>query len=91
LTASRELQAAITLTVFAQVYHPVDASGTNLSDTVHGTGRFRDPEIHAAILALQHSFLVQNYDEGAQLGTITVNGVIAPEVARAGSTSGPRS
>jgi hypothetical protein len=29
------------------------------------------------MLALGHSFIVQNYDEGAQLGTITINGVIA--------------
>jgi hypothetical protein len=56
---------------FVQVYHPVNASGTNITPT------FQDPQIHAAILALGHSFIVQNYDEGAKLGTLTVNGVIA--------------
>jgi hypothetical protein len=73
---------------FVQVYHPVNSSGTNLSDTVHGTGTFRDPEIHAAVLALTHSFIVQNYDEGAQLGTITVNGVIAQKWRGPVGTSG---
>ena len=56
---------------FVQVYHPVNASGTNITPT------FQDPQIHAAILALGHSFIVQNYDEGAKLGTLNVNGVIA--------------
>jgi hypothetical protein len=54
-----------------QVYHPVNSSGNNITPT------FQDPQIHAAILALGHSFIVQNYDEGAKLGTLTVNGAIA--------------
>jgi|SRR5579884_1616588 len=33
--------------------------------------------IDAAILALQHSFIVDNYDCGGTLGTLTVNGAIA--------------
>jgi hypothetical protein len=60
---------------FVQVYHPVNSSGNNLTDS--RTGLFTNPQIHAAMLALVHSFIVQNYDEGAQLGTITINGVIA--------------
>jgi hypothetical protein len=56
---------------FVQVYHPVNSSGNNISPA------FQDPQIHAAILALGHSFIVQNYDEGAKLGTLTVNGAIA--------------
>jgi hypothetical protein len=62
---------------FVQVYHPVNIGGQNLNDNRNPTATFRDPQIHAAILALTHSFIVQNYDEGAKLGTITVNGVIA--------------
>jgi hypothetical protein len=73
---------------FVQVYHPVNSSGTNLSDTAHGTGTFQDPQIHAAILALGHSFIVQNYDEGAKLGTITVNGVLAQKWRGPVGTSG---
>ena len=33
--------------------------------------------IDAAILSLQHSFIVDNYNCGARLGTLTVNGAIA--------------
>ena len=47
------------------VYHPVDSSGNNLvtdpTQQVHN--------ISAAILSLQHSFLVQNYGQGAPLST----------------------
>jgi hypothetical protein len=41
-----------------------------------------------AMLALGHSFIVQNYDEGDQLGTITVNGVIAQKWRGPVGTSG---
>jgi len=40
------------------------------------------------MLALGHSFIVQNYDEGAQLGTITINGVIAQKWRGPVGTSG---
>jgi hypothetical protein len=62
---------------FVQVYHPVSSAGTNLPDVRNPTPYFQDPRIDAAILALGHSFIVQNYDEGATLGTLTVNGGIA--------------
>jgi hypothetical protein len=62
---------------FVQVYHPVNAGGQNLADSRNPTNFFQDPRIDAAILALGHSFIVQNYDRGAALGTITVNGAIA--------------
>ena len=44
-----------------------NVSGQTLSNVV----------IDAAILALNHSFIVDNYDCGATLGTLTVNGAIA--------------
>ena len=40
------------------------------------------------MLALGHSFIVQNDDEGDQLGTITVNGVIAQKWRGPVGTSG---
>ena len=52
------------------------------------TPTFTNPQIHAAMLALGHSFIVQNYDEGAQLGTITVNGGIAQKWRGPVGTSG---
>jgi hypothetical protein len=71
---------------FVQVYHPVNSSGNNLTDS--RTGLFTNPQIHAAMLALGHSFIVQNYNEGAQLGTITVNGGIAQKWRGPVGTSG---
>jgi hypothetical protein len=62
---------------FIQVYHPVNDGGQNLTDNRNPTNTFTNPQIHAAMLALGHSFIVQNYDKGAQLGTLTINGVIA--------------
>jgi Tfp pilus assembly protein PilX len=38
---------------------------------------FNDPVINAAILAVNHSFRVQNYDKGGSLGTLHVFGAIA--------------
>jgi hypothetical protein len=55
------------------VYHPVNSSGVNQ------TGSLTNPTIDAAILALDHSFFVQNWSKGAALGNLTVNGVITQE------------
>jgi Tfp pilus assembly protein PilX len=55
------------------IYHPVSGSGNNQS------GSLSNPTIDAAILALDHSFFVQNWDQGAPLGNLTVNGVITQE------------
>jgi hypothetical protein len=73
---------------FVQVYHPVNNGGQNLNDNRNATSPFQDPRIDAAILALGHSFIVQNYDEGARLGTLTVNGVIAQQWRGPVGTSG---
>jgi hypothetical protein len=62
---------------FVQVYHPVSASGQNVADNRNPTNFFQDPRIDAAILALGHSFIVQNYNRGPTLGTISVTGGIA--------------
>jgi hypothetical protein len=91
---------------FVEVYHPVSCSspyddgsvrtcdsgtGTNLADPrVTGGGPLRNPDIHAAILSLNHSFIVQNYRNGASLGDLTVYGAISQKwrgpVALLGST-----
>jgi hypothetical protein len=69
---------------FVRVYHPC-TSGNNI---VPGTET--NVQIDAAILSLQHSFTVDNYTCGAQLGTLTVNGAIAQKfrgpVGQFGST-----
>ena len=59
---------------YAWVYHPVEAGGTYGRD-VDGK---RVSEINAAILSLNRSFLVQNWDKGGnESPNLTVNGVIA--------------
>jgi hypothetical protein len=57
---------------FVRVYHPC-SNGNNQS------GSMTDPEIDAAILAIAHSFIVDNYNCGNQLGTLTVDGAIAQD------------
>jgi len=73
---------------FVQVYHPVSAAGTNLPDARNPTATFQDPVIEAAILALGHSFIVQNYTRGALLGTLSVTGTIAQKWRGPVGTSG---
>jgi hypothetical protein len=55
------------------LYHPVNSSGVNQA------GSLTDPTIDAAILALSHSFFVQNWTKGTPLGNLTINGVITQE------------
>lgn len=55
---------------FVWVYNPQTAdNGRLLAEPVR--------EIDAGILSLGHSFVVQNYDRGGELGTLTVRGTIA--------------
>lgn len=54
-----------------EIYHPVKADGTE------ATGAPADLEVDAAVLALAHSFIVQNYDDGTPRGTLTVKGSIS--------------
>jgi hypothetical protein len=48
----------------------------------------KDVKIDAAILALSHSFIVDNYACGAKLGTLTVEGAIAQRYRGPVGTSG---
>jgi Tfp pilus assembly protein PilX len=74
---------------FVRVYHPV--SGT-CGDTASGPfgPSINSVEIDAAILSLQHSFIVDNYACGSPRGTLTVKGAIAQQfrgpVGTGGST-----
>jgi hypothetical protein len=57
--------------------------------TVSNTLQLPNPtKIDAAILALQHSFIVDNFDCGGSLGTLTVNGAIAQFFRGAVGTTG---
>lgn len=77
---------------FIRVKHPI-CSSSNMSCSsgtvsqesakgqcnggVNGTGSLSNLRIDAALLAINHSFIVDHYDCGAQLGTLTVNGAIS--------------
>ncbi|MBZ5740020.1 hypothetical protein [Nocardioides mangrovi] len=67
-----------------KIYHPAKCTtyssgkctaGTNLNRPVGST--FQDPQVNAAILTLQHSFTVQQYQLGSPLGTLNLFGTIA--------------
>src|SRR5262249_48045091 len=88
---------------FVRVMHPVCPSsnlgctgGTISSETakgtcnsgVNGTGSLNNPQIDAALLAIDHSFIVDHYDCGSSLGTLQVNGAIAQKFRGAVGTTG---
>ena len=77
---------------FVRVYHPIDRSksctinnGQDGNPAANATsspedpsqGSMSDPTIDAAILAINHSFIVDNWGCGGDLGDLTVSGAIA--------------
>ncbi len=68
---------------FIRIYHPCDY-GTN----TNGAGSVKNISVDAAILAINHSFIVDNYDCGAQLGTLDVHGAISQKYRGAVGTTG---
>ena len=67
---------------FIRFYHPV--SGCTNAAPVMSTLR-----VDAAMLALNHSVTADNYDCGARMGNLTINGAIAQEYRGAVGTSSP--
>ena len=61
---------------FVRVYHPVDDWNGSATDCDNDGGP-GNIQIDAAILALNHSFIVDNWYCGNDLGKLTVNGAIA--------------
>lgn len=80
---------------FIRIYHPVeqyvwyDYWGRKHTEcrNVPGTG-LENVHIDAAILAINHSFIVDSYNCGEDLGTLTVHGAIAQKYRGAVGTSG---
>jgi hypothetical protein len=86
---------------FVRVYHPVtpyprSTQGSCSNNT--GTGGAAanvwnvagptNVRLDAAVMSVQHSFIVDNYYCGAQLGTLTVNGAIAQSLRGPVGTTG---
>ena len=72
---------------FVRVYHPVGsgtdsakeckAANRNAAEDPLGWGSQSNIEIYAAILAVNHSFIVDNFSCGAPLGKLTLHGAVA--------------
>ncbi|HEY6731991.1 MAG TPA: hypothetical protein VI039_13325 [Solirubrobacterales bacterium] len=70
---------------FVRIYHPTkiekwynDRRDRWEEECVNASGAMESGvKIDAAILAISHSFIVDSYNCGAQMGTLTVNGAIA--------------
>jgi hypothetical protein len=67
---------------YVEINHPVDNNGNNVTtcSSTLGSGSptcdLSSPTIDAVILALNHSFIVNNYASGSPLGTLNMNGTI---------------
>ena len=59
---------------FIRVHHPVTTSSGSCTGNNGGPGAIT---IHAAMLAIQHSFIVDNYFCGSPLGSLTIDGAIS--------------
>ena len=63
---------------FVRVYHPYPTqTSRNNCGSGSGSGSLGNVRVDAAILAIQHSFIVDHYNCGNELGTLTVNGAIS--------------
>jgi hypothetical protein len=61
---------------YVRVYHPC-SGGTNQTTSTTQPNAMTSPTFDAAILSLTGSFMVDNYNCGATLGNLNVNGAIA--------------
>lgn len=77
---------------FVRIYHPhtqfYNSSTKKYECSENATGTMQNVTIDAAILAIAHSFIVDDYDCGAKLGTLKVNGAIAQKYRGAVGTTG---
>lgn len=76
---------------FVRIYHPVTRDPQDYTSCTNASGTMTNVQIDAALLALSHSFIVDNWYCGPALGTLTVNGAIAQKfrgpVGRGSGTS----
>jgi type II secretory pathway pseudopilin PulG len=76
---------------FVRVYHPVQHvvnQQSHQEECLNATGSVKEMVIDAAILAIKHSFIVDNYNCGSSLGFLTVIGAIAQKYRGAVGTTG---
>ena len=78
---------------FIRVYHPCAFSEAEVKAGELGkneAGSLENPTIDAAMLSIQHSFIVDHYDCGKALGTLTMEGAIAQKFRGPVGTSGSK-
>jgi hypothetical protein len=76
LTRTNDSTLGLIANNFVRVGHRVDRTAkTNINTSQYPL--VSNVRIDAAILSLRHSFIVDNYDIGASLGSLTVTGAIA--------------
>jgi Tfp pilus assembly protein PilE len=74
-------------TEYVRVYHPIKEEGRKCSNVTPGS--LSNPWIYAAILSTSHSFIVDNFGCGENLGDLNVYGAIAQKFrGPVGTTSG---
>lgn len=88
--ANEEAMLGLVANNFIRVYHPVEmSSGTCSTSSKNLTGSITNLKIEAALLAINHSFIVDNYKCGAGLEKLNVKGAIAQKFRGAvGTTAG---
>ncbi|MDX6649452.1 MAG: hypothetical protein QOJ97_1403 [Solirubrobacteraceae bacterium] len=86
ITRSGDVLVGLIANNFVRIYHPV--TGNDGQSCTNGGQTMQNVTVEAAILALQHSFIVDNYYCGGRLGTLTVNGAIAQKFRGPVGTSG---
>ncbi len=90
--SSEEAMLGLIANNFIRIYHPfktvVINKKTGQTECQNGTGSISNIEVDAAILAINHSFIVDNYDCGAALGTLTINGAISQKYRGVVGTTG---
>ena len=62
---------------YVRIYHPINGADVAPCAAKNEAGSLSEPWIYAALLATSHSFVVDNYNCGAELGKLHVYGAIA--------------
>ena len=63
---------------FVRVYHPIETTRDRYGRTTYDNqSGVRNVRIDAAMLSIDHSFIVDNWNKGAPVGSLTVHGAIA--------------
>jgi hypothetical protein len=71
-------------------YIPAESGpGSCNSEGIDATGSLPNLKVEAAILAIDHSFIVDHYDCGSSLGTLTVKGAISQKFRGTVGTTAP--